>query len=630
MHILITLVLFGSTMPLIHDGPDPVLSYPLQRDDLSGNSLQGRHGPPIVISTPIHFVPDEHGGGAELHESNMLLVAEDITKLKDELPQRNLTVSAWVSVTTPRRWGGIFSCIQDNDDYEKGWVLGYDNSNFTFGLASMAADDGNGAMTYLAGSTRYELGRLYHVMATYDGTTMKLYVNGRLDAQSATQSGDILYPGSGPVSIGSYMDDNEFHPHEGRLMDVRVYDLTAGPGWIADHFQHHADRVAGPPRIPPERAVSDQLDWQVPPFLQFATTDSIRVVFHATRPVTGRLLYGPTAEFGQTISINEPVMLGELKIEGLKPSSPYFYALQLSDDTGQQLRTEVLSFQTAADRGTPITFAILSDTQDNPEVSGILADHIWEQRPGFLIHPGDLTGTGSSKTDWTEEFFPSMSTLLSRVTIYPVLGNHEQDARHYYRYFSLPSPEYYYGFSQGDVDFFMIDTNRNVFPGSEQYTWLDNALSESDAPWRIVVHHHPPYSSDENDYGDAWKGRSSRGDLRVRSLTTLYDTHGVDLVLNGHIHSYERTWPVRKGLPVQRDGVIYTITGGGGGGLETPAPTRPGFSNTVRRGHHYCMIRVNGDILEFNAYDIQNRLFDHMTIDRSRRRDSSINSAMAE
>ena len=175
----------------------------------------------------------------------------------------------------------------------------------------------------------------------------------------------------------------------------------------------------------------------------------------------------------------------------MKPDEPYFYQVVLADD-GQSLSSAVLSFQTAAPRDA-ITF--ISDTGQSA-VSGRIAAHIWGQR---RVHraSGDLTGTGSLKGDWTDEFFPGMNDLLSRVTMYPVLGNHEQDARHYYRYFSLPQPEYYYRFSQGDADFFMIDTNRNVGPDSEQYRWLEQSLAASDARWKFVVHHHPPYSSDE-------------------------------------------------------------------------------------------------------------------------------------
>ena len=58
------------------------------------------------------------------------------------------------------------------------------------------------------------------------------------------------------------------------------------------------------------------------------------------------------------------------------------------------------------------------------------------------------------------------------------------------------------------------------------------------------------------------------------------------------------------------------ITGGGGGGLETPGPSRPFFENTVRRGHHYIMIRINGRVLEMQAYDLEGILFDTLRIEQ--------------
>ena len=59
---------------------------------------------------------------------------------------------------------------------------------------------------------------------------------------------------------------------------------------------------------------------------------------------------------------------------------------------------------------------------------------------------------------------------------------------------------------------------------------------------------------------------------------------------------------------------FYMITGGGGGGLETPAPTRPFFQNNVRRGHHYVMVHVNGGTLELKSYTLNDRLFDELQI----------------
>ncbi len=145
------------------------------------------------------------------------------------------------------------------------------------------------------------------------------------------------------------------------------------------------------------------------------------------------------------------------------------------------------------------------------------------------------------------------------------------------------------------------------------------ALAKSTATWKFVCHHHPPYSSDEDDFGNLWKtNKSTRGDLRVRELAQLYDKHGVDMVWNGHIHSYERTWPLKADEVVEHNGTIYMITGGGGGHLETAGPFKPGFQNNVRHGHHYCIVAINGKVLEFKAFTLDDRLFDYMKIEKGR------------
>jgi hypothetical protein len=64
------------------------------------------------------------------------------------------------------------------------------------------------------------------------------------------------------------------------------------------------------------------------------------------------------------------------------------------------------------------------------------------------------------------------------------------------------------------------------------------------------------------------------------------------------------------------NGTVYMVTGGGGGGLETPGPIRPFFQNTVKRGHHFCYVAVNGTTLEMKAYDLEGRLFDTLTIQK--------------
>jgi hypothetical protein len=178
-----------------------------------------------------------------------------------------------------------------------------------------------------------------------------------------------------------------------------------------------------------------------------------------------------------------------------------------------------------------------------------------------------------------------MNQLVSRVPLFPVPGNGESDLHWYLRYHALAESGYRYAFRYGNAEFFMLDSNRPMGPGSEQYAWLDQALGASRARWKFVCHHHPVYSSDEDDYGDAFAGPVATGDDNPRSAVPLYEKYAVDVVFYGHIHAYERTWPMAEGRVNLQRGVRYVQTGGGGrqpGGLRPhPEPLhRPPLPRT--------------------------------------------------
>jgi hypothetical protein len=105
--------------------------------------------------------------------------------------------------------------------------------------------------------------------------------------------------------------------------------------------------------------------------------------------------------------------------------------------------------------------------------------------------------------------------------------------------------------------------------------------------------------------------------MRIRPLTKLFDRYRMDVVWNGHIHSYERTWPIRDGVTTEENGTVYVVAGGGGGGLEQAGPIRPPFQNNVKRGHHFVFVAINGKTLELKSYDLEGRLFDTVVIKKS-------------
>lgn len=356
----------------------------------------------------------------------------------------------------------------------------------------------------------------------------------------------------------------------------------------------------------------------VEPYLQYATRTKITVMWETDTPCTGVVEYGTTHPPKQVAKFETRQGLGEVTLDKLEPKTRYFYRVTCTDAEGRTLLSKDSTFQTAVDPGDAFSFTVVGDTRRNPAVTGKLAKHMWDRRPNFVIHCGDVVDDGAAAGQWTGDLLGPCKELLSRVPVYPCIGNHEKNHANYYKYFSLPAPEYHYSFRYGDAEFFVLDTNTlrtlSLAPGGDQYKWLEKSLAASDAKWKFCYHHHPAYSSDADDYGNTAKGASTNGDPHVKLLLPLYEKHKVDIVFNGHIHLYERSWPVKDGKVNQKDGVTHITSGGGGGPLEQLGPVATFFKQESRTDFHYCYVAIQGGTLSFKAFDQESRLFDHFTM----------------
>lgn len=581
---------------------------------------QGFAGAPGTVALDVGdgraLAPDDRGGGLifDGHED-----AFELPTAPDDgavaLPVEAFTISAWAAVETPTRWGGLIGCVQDNGGYEKGWILGYDGSRFTIGLATAGADDGDGVMTYLQGSTPYRRGALHHVVATYDGARTKLYVDGELDAQSDAQSGALLYDASAPLVIGAYRDFDENHAFDGRLVELRLEHEALDAEQVRARFDERSELTQRAPWT------NTELGFLVAPYLTWPTQGAVSVMCETTLPTSVEVLVRHEADFEWTQRLSGPEAdLHEIRVEGLRPNAKHFYEVVARNAAGEEIRSGTLSFRTAAAPGEPFTFIAIGDTQAQPEVVARCSAVAHMHRPNLVVHAGDLVTTGGDKSHWTGHFFPNMQPLIAHAPLMPVLGNHEQDAQHYYDYMSLPDPERWYAFRYGDAEFFMIDGNRDLGEQSEQLAWLDAALARSEAIWRFAVLHQPPYTSDSDDYGDTTTGDSTRGDLNARHIVAVLERHGVDICFSGHVHDYERTFPIKDGaVTTYADGgVIYVTCAGGGGHLEDFDRTNTWFGHKKAHYHHVCYVAVNGRTLEFQAIDEHGRLFDVATLEKPR------------
>jgi acid phosphatase len=169
---------------------------------------------------------------------------------------------------------------------------------------------------------------------------------------------------------------------------------------------------------------------------------------------------------------------------------------------------------------------------------------------------------------------PYKSLLKKGVKFQACLGNHDirtdnGEPQVKYPGFNMRGKRYY-TFRRNQVQFFALDTNSNA-DWKKQLPWLEQELSRSNAPWKVVFGHHPIYAS--GAYG-------SNAEF-IKTFTPLFQKYGVQLYINGHEHHYERTRNI--------NGTTYLITGGGAG-------TRP-----VGRSE---WTEYSGSILSFAAYEV--------------------------
>jgi hypothetical protein len=183
---------------------------------------------------------------------------------------------------------------------------------------------------------------------------------------------------------------------------------------------------------------------------------------------------------------------------------------------------------------------------------------------------------------------------------FPALGNHDwytPGAQPYLDYFTLPGNERYYRVRRGPIEFFMLDTDKNEPDGysadSVQAQWLQQQLAASDAPWKIVMLHYPPYSSSARHGSDPL-------------VQWPFAAWGVNVVIAGHDHLYER---------LQENGILYFVNGAGGKDLHLFKPW-PVPGSVVRYNQDYGaqLINATAQCLNLSFFSRAGVLIDSVTL----------------
>jgi len=232
-------------------------------------------------------------------------------------------------------------------------------------------------------------------------------------------------------------------------------------------------------------------------------------------------------------------------------------------------------------------FGVLGDFGTGSQAQYQLAEQMVKLHGRFKYDTVVLSGDNLIGSERPQDFkakfeLPYKALLDAGVKFYASLGNHDAREQRFYKLFNMGGHLYYTFNPRPDICFFMLET---TYPTPEQFDWLEKELKASSSNWKIVVFHHPLYSS----------GDRHGSDLRLREvLEPFFVKYNVSVVLNGHDHFYERVKPQK--------GITYFVAGSGGmlrvGNIDRGTGiTAKGFDTDQA----FMAAEIIGDEMYFNA-----------------------------
>ena len=298
------------------------------------------------------------------------------------------------------------------------------------------------------------------------------------------------------------------------------------------------------------------------PYLQQPATTAMTLRWQTTEPERGLVRYGlqPDQLEWQVQEQNKGEE-HEVRLTGLQPDSRYYYAIGPAESP--RYAGPDYWFYTPPVSGKPVAtrFVVLGDPgYPNPRqlaVKDVIQTWL-ELNPRSDQSPFDLlltTGDNAYRSGTNEQFqagfFEPYADWLRNVPVWPVYGNHDARRWAFFNLFSLPTDgesgglpsgtEHYYSFDHGQVHFVVLDsTATSMDEGSAMLRWLEEDLMGSHQPWVIAVFHHPPYTHGSHNSDSRSDSGGRMFDVRENVLPIL-EKAGVDLVLSGHSHMYERS-----------------------------------------------------------------------------------------
>ena len=410
------------------------------------------------------------------------------------------------------------------------------------------------------------------------------------------------------------------------------------------------------------------------PYLNIGTSNSMIVKWRTISGTDSKVYYGTSPASLTNVATDAAFVTNhEIKVTGLTPSTKYYYAVG-SSGTTLTVPSSTVFFKTSPTVGTNgnYKFWVVGDAGtgngDQTNVKNGFLSYTANSHIDGWLWVGDNAYDGGLDGEYQSNVFTnnSYANELKRIVVWPAPGNHDFDnyminpfaasTFPYFDIFTLPTAaeaggvasftEKYYSYNYGNVHFIVLDSyseGRNTT--DPMAVWLTADLAANTLPWIVAYWHHPPYTKGSHNSDNSNFLDGELPEIR-QNIIPILENGGVDLVLNGHSHCYERSYlvdahygnsgsfnasikkdggsgsypgacPYQKQTAVSKShkGTVYTVCGCSGklSGTSSgwPHPVFYNYSNTIFGS---VLLEVNDNRLDAKFINAGGTVSDQFTI----------------
>lgn len=468
-----------------------------------------------------------------------------------------------------------------------------------------------------------------------------------------------------PITAATYASTTISYPDESatNVFPIPVATLVAGSNVVAVEI-HQASPDSSDISFDLRLKASAGVSITRGPYLQMATTNSIVVRWRTDAATDGRVTFGTNAaSLDREVSDGTITTEHVVTITNLSPGTPYLYAVGTSSGMLASGPDFVFRAAPRPGAGARTRIWVIGDSGTADGVAQAVRDAYLtaagSSPSDVWLMLGDNAYETGSDVQYQAAVFDTYPTILRNTVVWPTFGNHDSytlDGAPYFDAFTLPKngeaggvpsdTEKYYSFDHGDIHFICLDSQGSSRSAQgAMLQWLASDLAAASRNWIIAYWHHPPYTKGSHDSDTETELVEMR-----EGAVPLLEAGGVDLVLGGHSHAYERSALIdgfystpttaaggivlspgggreeesgayQKPNATGRAGAIYAVMGssgrlgpwvGGSEAITNPVPHPVMFTSLRYNGS--LLIDVDGDRLDARFIDSSGGERDHFTL----------------